>query len=210
MTKLAPLSEATAPSTSASGASSHPLEAAVNSLTAGAAGDHEALQLAPAPAPAALEASTVRAAAAIVETRAAEAPVRMPPAAVPAFLDELAVRVDAAERTAVVELDPPELGRLRVELTIDGEGALFAVVRAERADGYLALEARLSEMRSALSERGFAGADVQLFLGLAQRDARRDPRPGSARNGLNEARELSAVDPSSLIPTRAGSIDLWA
>lgn len=139
------------------------------------------------------------------------APTRLAPAQLPQFLENLQVRVDGAAGSALVELEPPDLGRLTVELSLQPEGGVRAEVRAERRDGYAAVEARLPELRTSLVERGFASADVQLSLGLAQRDARGEP--GSApprRSARGTVQELAPERVLALAHQRSGSIDVWA
>ncbi len=138
-------------------------------------------------------------------------PQRLTPAELPQFLQSLAVHVDAPAGSATVELEPLELGRLTVELTLQPEGGLRAEVRAERPDGYAAIEARLPELRASLIERGFANADIQLSLGLAQRESRRDaPSSGPRRGRSDTNRPLETERVRALVPNGVGSVDLWA
>lgn len=139
------------------------------------------------------------------------APPRLAPPELPNFLESLQVRVDGSAGTALVELEPLDLGRLTVELSLQPDGGVRADVRAERPDGYAAVEARLPELRAALVERGFASADVQLSLGLPDRGARREPEPGLGRRGARESGlALEAERVLALAPSGAGSIDVWA
>ncbi len=141
----------------------------------------------------------------------AAAPQRLAPAELPQFLRNLAVRVDGNAGSALIELEPLDLGRMTVELTLQPEGGVRAEVRAERPDGLAAIEARLTELRASLIERGFASADIQLSLGLAQRDAGRENAPSTSRRGRKSAdRELETERVLALSPKSAGSIDLWA
>jgi flagellar hook-length control protein FliK len=137
-------------------------------------------------------------------------PARVPPAEFPAFLDKLAVRVDASANRALVELEPPALGRLTVEIVVEDD-RIRADVRVERPEGLAALEARLPELRASFTERGFTAADVQLSLGFdqpasSQRDARETQRSTRSARELDLAPELL----ESLVPARAGGLDLWA
>lgn len=139
------------------------------------------------------------------------APPRLAPTEIPRFLDTLQVRVDGAANSALVELEPPDLGKLTVELVLQPEGGVRAEVRAERPDGYAAMEARLPELRASLVDRGFASADVQLSFGLAQRDPRGDAETArSSRSRRAAPRELEAERVLALAPSNTASIDLWA
>jgi flagellar hook-length control protein FliK len=129
----------------------------------------------------------------------------------PQFLEKLAVRVDGPAGSAFVELEPVALGRLTIELSLQPEGGVRAEVRAERPDGYAAIEARLPELRASLIGRGFASADVQLSLGLSQRDSRGNSEPSSPRRSRRDAgRDLETERALALAPSPSGSIDLWA
>jgi flagellar hook-length control protein FliK len=150
----------------------------------------------------------------VAELAAPTAPVsvaRLTPAELPQFLDGLAVRVDGPAASAFVELEPVDLGRLTIELSLQPEGGVRAEVRAERPDGFAAIEARLPELRASLIGRGFASADVQLSLGLSQRDSRGNPEPSSPRRSRRDAgRGLDTERVLALAPSPSGSIDLWA
>jgi len=142
---------------------------------------------------------------------ASTTPARLAPAEIPQFLKDLQVRVDGTAGSAFVELEPIALGRLTVELSLQPEGGVRADVRAERPDGFAAIEARLPELRAALLERGFASADVQISLGLGQRDARREGDDMQSRHArLDGSQTIDTQRVLALAPNRTGSIDLWA
>jgi len=140
------------------------------------------------------------------------APVpRLSPAELPQFFETLQVRVDGALGNAFVELEPPELGRLTVELSLQPDGGVRADVRAENQDGFAALGARLQEMRTALLDRGFTSADVQLSFGLGEREAHRESDSKSPRRSHQESnRELDAERVLALATSGGRSIDVWA
>jgi len=142
---------------------------------------------------------------------ASTTPARLAPAEIPQFLKDLQVRVDGTAGSAFVELEPIALGRLTVELSLQPEGGVRADVRAERPDGFAAIEARLPELRAALLERGFASADVQISLGLGQRDARREGDDMQSRHARRDGSQtIDTQRVLALAPNRTGSIDLWA
>lgn len=158
---------------------------------------------------------TIGAPGLVAETNTAQptapTPQRLAPAELPQFLQNLAVRVDGSANTALIELEPLDLGRMTVELTLQPEGGVRAEVRAERPDGFAAIEARLTELRASLIERGFASADIQLSLGLAQRDAGRENNASTSRRGRKHAADqLETERVLALSPKSPGSIDLWA
>jgi len=139
---------------------------------------------------------------------------RLTPAELQGFFGRLALRIDSPERSAVVELEPAELGRVSIALSLEREGHVRAEVHAQRPDGYAALEARLPELRASLIERGFASASVSLSLGLADspshrsgtEDDRSNPSPARGTSLANA--ETQAL--LSALPPISGAIDLWA
>lgn len=141
-----------------------------------------------------------------------QAPVtRLSPADLPQFFETVQVRVDGALGNAFVELEPPELGRLTFELSLQPDGGVRADVRAENQDGFAALGARVTEMRTALIERGFTSADVQISLGLGERESHHGSDSKSPRGSRNQStRELDAERVLALARSVAGSIDVWA
>jgi len=136
---------------------------------------------------------------------------RLSPADLPEFFESLQVRVDGALGNAFVELEPPELGRLTVEISLQPDGGVRADVRAENQDGFAALGARLQEMRTALLDRGFTSADVQLSLGLGERESHPESDSKSPRRSQEIAnRELDAERVLALATSGGRSIDVWA
>ncbi len=146
-----------------------------------------------------------------VAALAAPSMPRLFPAELPQYFETLQVRVDGAAGNAFVELEPPELGRLTVELSLQPDGGVRADVRVENQDGFAALGARVQEMRTALLDRGFATAEVQISLGLAERETRRDSDSRSPRRSPSEtAQELKAEHVIALATSGGRSIDVWA
>lgn len=142
---------------------------------------------------------------------AAPAAARLAPAELPAFLEQLEVHIDAPHKSAVVELEPLDLGRLSVELSIEPGNGVRAEVRAERQEGYAAIDARLSDLRNALIERGFASVSVQLSLGFTEHRPRHSPASGgSGTPAVAGPRTLSSAEVRALAPARDGAIDVWA
>jgi hypothetical protein len=158
-------------------------------------------------------ANAVHSSAALIESKVASTvPARVTPSELPSFLEHLAVTFDGRERAAVVDLEPADLGRLRIALSLEPGGHVRAELRAERPAGYAALQARMPELQAGWIERGFASASMSLSLGLAERNAqhgggeRELTKPSSgARRTLADAEVLA------MVPARAsGAIDMWA
>jgi flagellar hook-length control protein FliK len=147
------------------------------------------------------------------ELAATQAPVtlRMTPAELPRLFERLAVHIDMPERSALVHLEPADLGPLRIALSVEPGGHVRAEMHAQRQDGYAALEACLPELHSSLIERGFTSASVNLSLGL--------PDPNSRRSGAQREewkstsagrRTLADAEVRALLPASVGAIDMWA
>jgi len=114
-------------------------------------------------------------------------------------------------KTAVIQLAPAELGKIRIEMKIEG-GKVRAMVRAEKPEALAALEAHLPELRAALEQQGLVADDLQLGLGFEGGD-------GSAsheRAGASAPAAASAVEPdidhaslARAVARRAG-VDFYA
>jgi len=142
---------------------------------------------------------------------AADPIIRATPAEVPALFDRLAVQLAAPERKALVRLDPPELGRLSISLSLEPNGHVRAEMRAEQPNGYAALESRVNELHASLLARGFTSASVSLSLGLADpRSDRSWTRDEGRRAGVSSKRTLADSEVRAMLPASAGAIDMWA
>lgn len=192
------------------GGSGSPTVEALATLHEARASSPAALTVGPRGASGAPPAATAGESVAARETLAP----RLSPAELPAFLQGLAVRIDAPQRSAVVDLEPVELGRVRISLSLEGDGHVRADVHAQRPEGYAALEARLPELRASLVERGFTDASVNLSLGLPDsRSQRSGGEGGRGSSSPDRGRALAAAEIRALLPAapaRHGAIDLWA
>ncbi|MFN0009429.1 MAG: flagellar hook-length control protein FliK [Planctomycetota bacterium] len=197
------------PDAAPSGASSPSVEALATLHAARAAGS-SALTVDPRGA------TSAQPAASPAEGAAAREPFapRLSPAELPGFLEGLAVRIDTPQRSAVVDLEPAELGRVSISLSLERDGHVRADVHAQRREGYAALEARLPDLRASLIERGFTDASVSLSLGLPDSRSQRsgaESRRGSSNT--SRGRALAAAEIQALLPAppaRHGAVDLWA
>jgi len=72
-------------------------------------------------------------------------------------------------RTATVYLKPAELGRVSIQLMVEGE-QVQAIIRAESPEALTALEQHMPELQASLADRGFADADLDLALGFERDD----------------------------------------
>jgi hypothetical protein len=74
---------------------------------------------------------------------------------------EINGRIRIGKTEAVIQLDPPELGRLKIALRVDGE-KLEARITAESHDSRVLIESHLHELRQALGENRVELLDVRV------------------------------------------------
>jgi len=115
--------------------------------------------------------------------------------------DELASHVKLNKHEAVIQLDPPELGKIKIEMRLDGE-KLAARIVAEVHESRQLIESHLQELRQALrlhhldladvrvSQDGWSGGSGDPMQGFRQQQP--DGEPQWARNSENSAAAASA------------------
>ncbi len=124
--------------------------------------------------------------------------------------DELASHVRLNKREAVIQLDPPELGKIKIEMRLNGD-KLEARIVAEVHESRALIESHLPELRQALrlqhldladvrvSQDGWSGGSGDPMQGFRQQQP--DGEPQWARNSETSAAAASAS------PERSGSGD---
>jgi hypothetical protein len=124
------------------------------------------------------------------------------------------VRVHLAPRDgeAHIELQPRELGRISIHVTV-ADGKMRTEVRAEKREALDAIQAHLPELRATLRDSGIVTQDFQFSLGL-QNQPRRE-QPGSQdQNHSSNAPAIDARDPEHAVLLRAtasaSGVDLFA
>jgi len=148
------------------------------------------------------------------ETAKAEArePVPAPPENERAaeVMRQFRMQLHPGLKTAMIELAPAELGRIRIEMKLDG-GKLQAVVRAEKPEALAALEEHLPELRSALEQQGIVADDLDLGLGF---DGGHESQTGSFGGAPQHAKEAvePEIDHESLVRAvaRRSGVDFYA
>lgn len=105
------------------------------------------------PHPLAPMAGDAKAAMSIQERSAVESLNREEfPAALQRVTDQIVHQARFGERQAVIELEPPELGKIRIDLRVEGEQIHARIVAEEQGTKAL-IESRLRELRQALEVR---------------------------------------------------------
>ncbi|MEM9169263.1 MAG: flagellar hook-length control protein FliK [Pseudomonadota bacterium] len=117
-----------------------------------------------------------------------------------------ALRTTGPGEGVEVRLDPPELGKVRINLMLDRTDAVTAVVTAERGDTLDLLRRHADELVKELMRGGYASVDLDFQSG--GREFAGDQGPGE--DGSFERAQASATGapgdagrPSSIVYTRA-------
>jgi len=80
-----------------------------------------------------------------------------------AILDQLRVHIRAGDREAIIQLNPVELGRMRLHVKVNGS-SVAATIGAESAETLALLEAHAPELRSWLARDGVETVELELEL----------------------------------------------
>lgn len=181
--------------------------ATANAATTGSRAQHTTPQAAASNAPAAEAKSAPQ------EARSeAREPLPAPPENERAaeVMRQFRMQLNPGMKSALIELAPAELGRIRIELKLDG-GKLRAIVRAEKPEALAALEAHLPELRSALEQQGLVADDLDLGLGFEGGGDAQTGRFGGARQPAAKPIEPE-IDHESLARAvaRRSGVDFYA
>ena len=136
--------------------------------------------------------------------------------------DELASHVRLNKREAVIQLDPPELGKIKIEMRLEGD-KLEARIVAEVHESRVLIESHLQELRQALrlqhldladvrvSQDGWSGGSGDPMQGFGHQ--RPDGEPQWARNAESAAGAASATSERSEggdSRREKGRVSMWA
>jgi hypothetical protein len=131
------------------------------------------------------------------------------------ILQQLRINLNASTRSAVIQLSPPELGLVTIQIKME-EDKLRTLVRAERPETLDALARHLPELRNTLQQQGLQTNDIQLELGLGNRDrareeafaqaSRRRPR-GESLTGITAGEEALLT---RILAPQTDGVDLYA
>lgn len=104
---------------------------------------------------------------------------RQVPVAPQAVVGQVAVAVSTTrERQVELRLDPPELGRVQIQLDTS-DGGLRAVILAERPETYDLLRRHAEILQRELAEAGFDDVDLGFAAGEQEAGREGDPEPGA-------------------------------
>lgn len=131
------------------------------------------------------------------------------------ILQQMRVQISAGTRSAVIQLSPPELGMVMIQIRMEEE-KLRTVVRAERPEALEALSRHLPELRATLQQQGLQANDIHLELGLGNRDQAREEALNFAKQrkgGSAGVAALAAPEQALLariLAPRTDGVDLYA
>jgi hypothetical protein len=132
---------------------------------------------------------------------------------------EISTHIRQNRHEVTMHLEPPELGNLRIELSLDGD-RLQARVTAEVADAGNLIQTHLPELRQALQAHKLDLVNVQVDLGgwaglgagLAQ-DSRQQSRESAdlaTLSAISQASDGEAKELSKPTSASGGSVSVWA
>jgi flagellar hook-length control protein FliK len=133
---------------------------------------------------------------------------------VSAVLHEVNGRIHVSRKEAKIHLEPPELGKLEIEISIDGN-KLAARISTETQESSNFIEAHLIELRQALQDNHFELVDVRVdnggFLGHGgpHQENYRGPSIGLVATDGDESTEPQPIQlPAAQIVV--GRVSMWA
>jgi flagellar hook-length control protein FliK len=134
---------------------------------------------------------------------------------------EINGRVHIGKTDAIIQLDPPELGKLKIDIHLEGD-RLEARIFTETQESRRLIETHLPELRQALGQNRLEHVDVRVesgSWGSARGDGHPGPRQegngghqsandfGATARGGNDERELIQRQPAAQTP---GRVSMWA
>lgn len=127
------------------------------------------------------------------------------------ILRQVRVQITPQLQEARIHLQPAELGRVSIHLSVE-EGRLRTTVRAEKRETLAAIQTHLPELRAALREQGIDAQEFQLALGFEHREqdqqqARAPRRPAGSFADSAASRDHAPALRSALAAT---GVDVWA
>jgi hypothetical protein len=132
---------------------------------------------------------------------------------------EISSHIRQNRHEVIMRLEPPELGNVQIELSLDGD-RLQARVTAEIADAGHLIQTHLPELRQALQAHKLDLVNVQVDLGgwaglgagLAQdsREQARERADLTTLSSIPQAIDGAAKELSKTAPVSGGAVSVWA
>jgi flagellar hook-length control protein FliK len=114
----------------------------------------------------------------------------------------IAARAQAGSNQFEIRLSPPELGRIDVQLNVDGSGQVTSHITVDRSDTLQLLQSQLPHLQSALEQAGLTTSDNGLQFSL------RDQSFAGQQNGSGHQSQTAqlVIPESDLAPVAATQI----
>lgn len=139
------------------------------------------------------------------------------------IVEELAGQIKLNRREAVIQLDPPELGKVRIDLRIEGE-KLAAYIVTEAHESKALIENHLQELHQALrsqaldlvdvrvSQESWSGGSGDPMQGFQQQQPDGEPRGGRPFTGSADAVAAATAERSGSEESarEQGRVSMWA
>lgn len=116
----------------------------------------------------------------------------------------IAARAQAGSNQFDIRLDPPELGRIDVRLSVDGSGQVTSHVTADRPETLTLLQSQQPQLERALEQAGLKTADNGLQFSL--RDQSFAGQNGSSGNAQPNPTQQLVIPDSDLSPIETTQI----
>jgi flagellar hook-length control protein FliK len=156
------------------------------------------------------------------ETQGANGPSHAPlQPTVESVVNEIVSHLHIGRKEAVIRLDPPELGKIKIELRME-DGKLHAQIVADGIESRALIESHLPELRQALIARQIDVADMRVnpnsFGGAAGQLAHSFNQStqggqqgswGTGNHGLRPNEHIEARSPDPVLLER-GIVSRWA
>ncbi len=135
-------------------------------------------------------------------------------------IGEISGQIRIGKQQAVLQLDPPELGKLQIDLVMDGD-KLAARIVTETQESRALIEMHLPELRQALGESRVELVDVRVdsgawtgFGGVGQEAGQQSDRGRQTADEFNSPGKGNAPEPeprqSPANRLQAGTVSMWA
>ena len=119
------------------------------------------------------------------------------PEPLPRIVDRMVWMVQAGQQTSRIQISPPELGRLDLEIVIK-QGHLQAHIHAENPAVKELIEANLQQLRQQLNQMGFVVERFEVAAGL---DERRFAEHQARTGGRGRRGRGRQTDPGGTVET---------
>lgn len=119
-----------------------------------------------------------------------------------------AIRIHTTDQKLTLRLDPPELGRVGIELTFDNSRLVTAMLTAEQADTTSLLRRSIENLYRELNEAGFEGVQIDVAHQEKPQTSDGEPAPGEDKNLLHAMPQVKSMLPKGQVNIiRADHID---